>query len=52
MQYYLFIFFDVGIMHYLHEDKMKKDECISKAVPIYLSHRLYMVHTKDTQSFD
>ena len=36
MQYYLFIFLDVAIMHYLHEGKMKKDKIISKDVQIYL----------------
>ena len=38
MKYHLFIFFDVAIMHYLHEDKMKKDKIISKAILIYLSN--------------
>lgn len=36
MQYCLFIFFDVDIMHYLHDDRMKKHEIISRGVQIYL----------------
>ena len=52
MQYRLFIFFDVAIMHYLHEDNMKNYEIISKNVQIYHINGFYIVYTKDTQPFD